>query len=136
MDEILSPEELLSTFCVRLPAPDPSYPPEVQQIIAYLHRHLFDPNLTAATVMKALRMRDHNTSSVFAACIGCGIRAYVNCLRVKAAQLLLRRTGTSVTEVALAVGYTNVSTFTQAFRRETDLTPTAYRRAQKKSQKK
>ncbi len=123
-------DEHLQAFRRSLPPPDPAWPAEVRQVVAYLHRHLFDPGLTAAAVCAALGLGDHNVTSRFAACLGCGIRAYVNRRRVEAGQGLLRWTAAAVTEVALAVGYTNVSTFTQAFRRETGLTPAAYRRAQ------
>ncbi|RME20756.1 MAG: AraC family transcriptional regulator [Candidatus Zixiibacteriota bacterium] len=124
--------ELVETFRQDLPSPDPAWPPMVQETVAYLHHHLFDPDFSVATLRDTLRLHDHNVSSVFAACLGSGIRAYVNRRRVEAAQMLLRQTTASITEVALAVGYANVSTFTQAFRRATGLTPTTYRQAQKK----
>ncbi|QXD16888.1 helix-turn-helix transcriptional regulator [Rhodocaloribacter litoris] len=125
-------DEHLRTFRRSLPPPDPAWPPEVRALVAYLHRHLFDPALRAATARQALGLRDHNVTSLFAACLGCGIRAYVNRRRVEAAQVLLRQTPAAVTEIALAVGYASLSTFHRVFRRATGLTPAAYRQAQKK----
>jgi AraC family transcriptional regulator len=49
-------------------------------------------------------------------------------LRMDEAQRLLRETKKSVMAVALEVGYANPSHFAQVFRRETGLSPSAYRR--------
>lgn len=125
-------DELLASFRHSLPPPDPAWPSEVCALVTYLHHHLSDPALRAATAREVLRLRDHNVTSLFAACLGCGMRAYVNRRRVEAAQVLLRQTPAAITEVALAVGYDNLSTFHRAFRRENGLTPAAYRQAQKK----
>ena len=48
--------------------------------------------------------------------------------RMDAARRLLRETKKSVVDVALEVGYSNLSHFAQMFRRETGLTPREYRR--------
>jgi len=45
-----------------------------------------------------------------------------------AARRLLRETKQSVVDIALDVGYTNPSHFSQLFRRETGLSPSDYRR--------
>lgn len=103
----------------------------VQDMVAYVHQRLFDPELTAAAVKEHVRAKDNNVSGQFAVHVGCGIKAYINRLRIQAAQRMIHRYGASVTEVALTVGYANVSTFSRAFRRELGLTPTAYRKEQK-----
>jgi AraC family transcriptional regulator len=50
-------------------------------------------------------------------------------LRMNEARRLLRETDKSVVEVALDVGYANLSHFAQLFRRENGLTPSGYRPA-------
>ena len=49
-------------------------------------------------------------------------------LRMNEERRLLRETNLIVVLIALEVGYTNPSHFTQIFRRETGLTPSDYRR--------
>jgi AraC family transcriptional regulator len=48
--------------------------------------------------------------------------------RIERAKALLTRPMSSVTDVGLAVGYGETSSFTAAFHRTTGITPTAYRR--------
>jgi AraC family transcriptional regulator len=45
------------------------------------------------------------------------------------AKLLLGKSGASVTEIALQVGFRETSSFTAAFRKLTDFSPTEYRRS-------
>jgi AraC family transcriptional regulator len=49
-------------------------------------------------------------------------------LRMERAQLLLGQDGDSVTEIAFRCGYDNPAHFTSAFRRQTGITPTEFRR--------
>ncbi len=49
--------------------------------------------------------------------------------RINRAKALLENPGLSITEAALALGFTETSSFSTAFRRTTGLTPTAYRRS-------
>ncbi|HTV31041.1 MAG TPA: helix-turn-helix domain-containing protein, partial [Xanthobacteraceae bacterium] len=48
--------------------------------------------------------------------------------RMEAAKLLLADRTTSVTDIALTLGYAQTSTFSCAFRKMTGWTPTVYRR--------
>jgi len=65
----------------------------------------------------------------FQAVVGCPYSAYVERRRLQQAQLLLHHTNLPVGEVAHRSGYSRQSYFTQRFRRQTGLTPTAFRAA-------
>lgn len=52
---------------------------------------------------------------------------YVLTRRVERAMELLRNTDATVTEVCFEVGFQSLGSFSSAFRRVTDMTPTAYR---------
>lgn len=54
-------------------------------------------------------------------------RAYLYRRRIGRAQILLRTTDISVTEISLLVGYSSLGTFTRTFVRLTGGTPTRYR---------
>ncbi len=58
---------------------------------------------------------------------GIPLRSYLARLRVLRALRLLAHTGDPVTEVALAVGYSSMGTFSRVFRSHTGLSPSAYR---------
>jgi len=53
---------------------------------------------------------------------------YLNTERIKEAKRLLRNTDWPVAEIALAVGFSNQSHFTSAFRKSSETTPSQYRR--------
>ncbi len=125
-------EEAATAFQARLPLPDPTWPRMVQEMITYVHRHLFDPELTAADVKEQTRAGDHNISALFGVYLGCGIKAYINRRRIEAAKWLFRQCDASVSRVGATIGYASLSTFTRAFHRETGLTPSTYRKLQKK----
>jgi AraC-like DNA-binding protein len=55
--------------------------------------------------------------------------AYLNRYRITQAKRLLRETDQSITEIALTVGFSDSSYFSRVFRRETGLSPDAFRRA-------
>lgn len=64
----------------------------------------------------------------FRAATGSAPIAYVQSLRVEEAKRRLERTREAVEEVAFAVGYENTAFFRRLFKRQTRLTPGAYRR--------
>jgi AraC-like DNA-binding protein len=57
--------------------------------------------------------------------------AYINRYRVKRAKLLLEEGNLNITEVALAVGFSDGSYFNRVFREEVGLTPGAYQRGER-----
>ncbi len=54
--------------------------------------------------------------------------AYLNRYRIQQARQLLKNTHKSITEIALDVGFSSSSYFSRIFRRETGMSPEAYRR--------
>lgn len=63
----------------------------------------------------------------FRAVFGESPRAYLYRRRIGRAKFLLRTTATSVTDIALQVGYASLGTFTRTFLRLTGETPLQYR---------
>lgn len=60
---------------------------------------------------------------------GCTVGAYLRWLRVARAARELAETDTPLAEIALAAGFADQSHFSNVFRRETGLSPSAFRRA-------
>jgi len=61
--------------------------------------------------------------------IGVSPLAYANRYRIHRAKNLLSDTKQSVTEIAIAVGFTDLAHFSRVFRKETGFSPTEYRHA-------
>jgi AraC family transcriptional regulator len=59
--------------------------------------------------------------------LGCSFREYLTLIRIRRGTDLLKRSSTSITEIAFACGFSDHAHFTRTFKRATGLTPTAYR---------
>lgn len=59
--------------------------------------------------------------------LGCTFREYLTLIRLRRATDLLKRSSTSITEIAFACGFSDHAHFTRTFKRATGLTPTTYR---------
>jgi AraC-like DNA-binding protein len=102
-------------------------PPDVAQAIKCIHAHLFDEELNVAFVCSASGLRNHNISCRFKHYIGTGMRQYIECERIAAAEYLLGLEGLSVLEIAWSIGYSYPETFERAFKRSKGCTPTQFR---------
>ncbi len=56
------------------------------------------------------------------------IREYINFCRVEEAKRLMERTNHNITEMALQVGFDNITYFSTIFKKYTGLTPVEYRK--------
>lgn len=92
-------------------------PREVEEIVCYIHDHLFDSSLNVNLVKLRCRLRNNNVSTRFRKVVGLGIREYIEQLRLEAAGSLLSERDLEVYLVAMAVGYQHQETFCRAFQR-------------------
>jgi AraC family transcriptional regulator len=74
------------------------------------------------------RLSLHHFCRAFKQSFGIPAHQYQVQRRMEVAKLLLAERTTSVTEIALSLGYAQTSSFSSAFRKTTGWTPTAYRR--------
>jgi AraC-like DNA-binding protein len=103
-------------------------PGDVQTLLAYLHAHLFDRDLTVTGALNACALRSARVHARFRRHLGTTAHVYVERLRIEAAVRLMRRETGSLSDVAFAVGYENYATFARAFKRRTGHTPSAWGR--------
>lgn len=92
-----------------------------------VEEHLGEP-LGIDVIARQLYVGRTRLSAAFREEMGMGLGAYVRRRRIERAQDLLDRTSWEVAQVARAVGYPRASTFSEAFARETGMSPTAWRR--------
>lgn len=108
---------------LRLPVTDD---PLIQQVIDYTDRHL--ANVSADEVCRSLGLSDRTLRRRFLAATEISWRSYVQQARLLRAMSMLAEPGPTVLDVATAVGFESLSSFTRAFKRISGESPTGYRR--------
>ena len=100
-------------------------------------RYYEDENVTLSTIAKQLSMTPQQLSELVNSIFGMGFPKYVTQHRVEAAKtLLIDEPKTSVLAISMATGFKSQSTFYNAFKEQTDLSPAAYRKEHINSNKK
>ena len=103
--------------------------PWQQRIAAgYIEEHLAE-QISLATLAELVRLSPYYFCRAFKQSFGLPPHRYHTKQRIEHAKVLLARPQPSVTDIGLAVGFSETSSFTTAFRRTTGLTPTAYHRS-------
>lgn len=96
-------------------------------ILDYIEEHLNEP-IPLAVLADLVSLSSYYFCRAFRHSMGMPPHRYHMCRRIEQAKSLLADTKISVTEIGLSIGFNETSSFTAAFRKATDLTPTAYRR--------
>jgi AraC family transcriptional regulator len=110
------------------PRPGPRLGPrDLETVTAYMREHLAD-DLALADLAGLVNLSRYHFLRAFSASTGLTPHRFLTRLRMQAAEGLLRGTGLSVVQVALACGYRSAGRFAAAFRREFGSAPSAYRR--------
>jgi YesN/AraC family two-component response regulator len=100
--------------------------PIVRRALAYMREH-FAEALTLADVAREARLSRFHFCRLFHRQIGVPFHEHLHELRVGRAKTLLADPHVSVTEVAYAVGFNDLSHFDRTFRRMVGRSPTGYR---------
>lgn len=99
----------------------------VQSVLAYLEQN-FPDDLSPSYVASKLHVSESHLCHVFKRYTGDTVGGYLRTLRLEKARQLLRTTSQPVTDIALQVGFTNVTHFSSLFHQSTGLSPREYRR--------
>jgi AraC family transcriptional regulator len=95
---------------------------------AYIEEHLSEPILLE-TLAKLVRLSPYYFCRTFKQSFGVPPHRYHSNRRIERAKELLIERKQSITDVALAVGFGETSSFSAAFRKTTGVTPTDYQRS-------
>ena len=102
------------------------YYPALQRVRDYVEGHLGeDISLHDAAVVA--RLEKKYFSAFFRRKTGIGFRCWLSQIRIQRAQEMLRERDHTITNVALAVGFRDLRTFERAFKRDTGMTPRAFK---------
>jgi AraC-like DNA-binding protein len=96
-------------------------------VIAHINARLGEP-IEASELYRLAGLSHSQFSEAFRAAFGTSLTRYIQAQRLKRARRLLRSTDLSVTDVAFACGFGAISLFNTAFKADTGVTPTDYRR--------
>jgi AraC family transcriptional regulator len=96
-------------------------------VVDYIEVHLAE-QISLLKLAELTRLSLHHFCRAFKQSFGIPAHQYQVQRRMETAKLLLADRTTSVTDVALSVGYAQTSSFSSAFRKTTGWTPTVYRR--------
>jgi AraC family transcriptional regulator len=96
------------------------------RVTEYVDEHLAE-NVLLSQLAEVARLSPFHFARAFKQSFGLPPLRYVTSRRIERAKSLLAA-DTSITQVGLAVGFGETSSFTTAFRRHTGVTPTAFRR--------
>jgi AraC family transcriptional regulator len=96
-------------------------------VVDYIEAHLGE-QVCLMTLAELARLSLHHFCRAFKQSFGIPAHQYQVQRRMEVAKLLLADGTTSITEIALSLGYAQTSSFSNAFRKSTGWTPTAYRR--------
>lgn len=86
-----------------------------------------NPDIDASTLASELGISGHYLSQVFSQEMQTTFYSYINDARIEAAKEALRTSELSVLEIALSVGYNTRSSFYNAFKKRTGMTPSKYK---------
>jgi len=98
------------------------------KVVQYLNDHYAEP-LSLTAVAEQFAISTYYLSRTFKSATGFAFSEYINLLRLKEAQRLLRETDLKITDIALRTGFDNFSHFGKAFKKMAALSPRAYRSA-------
>jgi YesN/AraC family two-component response regulator len=98
----------------------------IRRAMAYIHSHYAEP-ITREEIAEHVRISADYLTDCFRQELGITPMAYIRRYRIRRACELLQNSEQSITQVALAVGYSDSAHFTRTFQREMNVTPRAYR---------
>jgi len=99
----------------------------IRRAMAYIHARYSDP-ITREEIADQVGISADYLTDCFRQELGITPITYIRRYRIRQACELLRNTDQSITQVAMAVGFSDSAHFTRTFQREMKLTPRAFRR--------
>ncbi len=120
-------EQAFEDLTLRVAAQDCRYGILVQRALRLLKEQATMRDLSLTYTAERLNVSPAYLSSVFKREVGMSLTRYITQLRIDYAQKLLRETTQTVEQIAQTVGFEGKRYFGTLFKRETGMTPQAYR---------
>jgi AraC family transcriptional regulator len=104
-------------------------PARLKQVFDYIEAHL-DQQTHLSNLAETASMSPFYFARLFKKSVGVSPHKYVMMRRIERAKELLKRSGMSVLEIGVRVGYLNAKHFREIFRREAGVSPNEFRAVQ------
>ena len=102
----------------------------VRQAMAYIHEHYADP-VSRGELARHVAITERYLTLCFRQELGVTPMEYLNRYRVKRAKNLLENGSISIAEIAMDIGFSDISYFNRVFKQEVGVSPGAYRRGER-----
>jgi signal transduction histidine kinase/DNA-binding response OmpR family regulator len=99
----------------------------IQKAIALVEKNISDSEFSVETMAAEVGMARTTLYKKLMAITGLGPAEFIRTIRVKRGKALLETSQMQITEIAYAVGFTTVKSFTMNFKAEYGMTPTEFR---------
>ncbi|SDK00406.1 helix-turn-helix transcriptional regulator [Sediminibacillus albus] len=100
---------------------------KIIEALIYIEKNLQNSDLCLKNVSNHLFLNTAYFSRFFRGIMGIGFKDYLIKLRISKAKQMLE-SGHLVTDVCMAIGYTNLSYFSKVFKKEVGVSPSCYRK--------
>ena len=107
---------------------NPEYARRIDRVIDHLRGNLHRP-VKLAELAQVACFSEFHFHRIFGAVCGETVNSFTNRLRLEKAARLLRYSGQSLTDIALACGFSASATFSRAFRAGFDTSPSEFRKS-------
>ncbi|NRD76519.1 helix-turn-helix transcriptional regulator [Bacillus sp. BRMEA1] len=103
------------------------YNPLVNKAITYIHREIFNDELSLEKIAEFAGVHPAYLSKIFKESIGVIIPEYINRKKIEDSKYFLLHTDSRLSEIAQMLGYCNQSYYTSLFKKYTGMTPRQYK---------
>ena len=103
-----------------------TYPKLTSNVILYLQTH-YDEKITLVGLVQHFNTNRTTLLNEFKEATGISLIKYLQQLRIKIASSLLRNTDLTIMEICERTGFSDISYFSKAFKKEINYTPSQYR---------
>ena len=114
---------------------DPSDERIIGEVLAYIHVHYSNPELSLNMVAMKIGYNTSHISREFKKIKGTNFIDYLIEFRITKAKELLSNSKEKINDISKMVGYANANSFMRIFKQYTGMTPSAYRNRNNKSNK-
>lgn len=102
------------------------YESKVKDIVRYIQNNL-DKDLNVKTLAERSNISFFHFHRIIKACLGMPLGMYINSLRLDTAAKIIKYSSESINEIAIKIGYSDLSAFSKSFTREFGISPSEYR---------
>jgi len=102
---------------------------EITRIMKYLEEHYHDPKISSTLISGETGIPRTHIADLIKSKYNCSCKQLINKIRITEAKRLLKTTDWRILEIALEVGFNDISTFNRCFKQLERMSPRQYRRS-------